>query len=110
MSPGPPPCGPGRRYRGSSWIDRRSSGSWLIDSAGPGSGRVNRWCDRESIEVICWHCQKAARGSCRFCGRGLCEDHALEHPYLIEMFRDRESRDMKAIVTEDALYCGVCTP
>ena len=26
--------------------------------------------------MFCWFCAKAARGTCRFCGRGTCEDHA----------------------------------
>ncbi len=60
--------------------------------------------------MICWLCSKAARGACRFCGRALCEDHALEHPYVIGLFRDRDGVDLRALVTEDALFCGVCTP
>ena len=30
--------------------------------------------------MLCWFCAKAARGSCRFCARGLCEDHAQVRP------------------------------
>ena len=56
----------------------------------------------------CWHCRKTAVGACRFCGRGTCEDHAETKPFVLEIFRGKESS--KALVVEDALYCGVCTP
>ena len=55
----------------------------------------------------CWHCRRTAVGACRFCGRGICEDHAR---------RSRSSwscsgrRGTRALVVEDALFCGACTP
>lgn len=58
----------------------------------------------------CWHCRKSALGVCRFCGRGLCEDHAQEHPYILDLYRSRDGAGMKVLVVEDALYCGICTP
>ena len=55
----------------------------------------------------CWHCRKTAIGACRFCGRGICQDHVETLPYVLEIF----GRDVtKALVVEDALYCGACTP
>lgn len=55
----------------------------------------------------CWHCRKTAVGTCRFCGRGICEDHVETLPFILELF----GRDVtKALVVEDALYCGACTP
>ena len=30
------------------------------------------------------------------------------HPYVLELFRTREVTS--ALVVEDALYCGACTP
>lgn len=56
----------------------------------------------------CWHCKRNAVGSCRFCGRGICEDHVKTHPYILELFRSGKVR--KALVVEDALHCGACTP
>jgi hypothetical protein len=47
-------------------------------------------------------------GVCRFCGRGVCEDHARSHPYILEIYRGSEV--IKALVVEDALHCGACTP
>jgi hypothetical protein len=47
-------------------------------------------------------------GTCRFCGRGICEDHVNEKPFILELYRTDEGR--KALVVEDALYCGACTP
>lgn len=54
----------------------------------------------------CWHCKRTAVGACRFCGRGICEDHMETHPYILETYRGKEVR--KALVVEDALYCGSC--
>jgi hypothetical protein len=56
----------------------------------------------------CWHCRRTAVGVCRFCGRGICEDHARNHPYILEIYRGSEGT--KALVVEDALHCGACTP
>lgn len=56
----------------------------------------------------CWHCKRNAVGACRFCGRGICEDHAKTKPYILELFRRNDSHE--AIVVEDALFCGACTP
>ena len=54
----------------------------------------------------CWVCRRTAVGSCRFCGRGTCEDHAQEKPYVLELFRGAEGT--KALVVEDAIHCGRC--
>ncbi len=56
----------------------------------------------------CWHCRRTAVGTCRFCGRGVCEDHAKTKPFVLELFRGNEST--KALVVEDALFCGACKP
>ena len=58
----------------------------------------------------CWHCRKSALGICRFCGRGLCENHAKMHPYILDLFRSQNGEKMKVLVVEDALHCGICTP
>jgi hypothetical protein len=58
--------------------------------------------------VDCWTCRRTALGSCRFCGRGVCEDHAQEKPFILELFRGAEG--IKALVVEDALHCGTCNP
>lgn len=56
----------------------------------------------------CWHCQRTAVGICRFCGRGLCENHSDTHPYILQIFKGAAAT--KALVVEDALFCGVCSP
>ena len=58
--------------------------------------------------VDCWHCRRNAVGACRFCGRGVCEDHAETQPFVLELFRGKDVT--KALVVEDALWCNVCTP
>ena len=56
----------------------------------------------------CWHCKRTAVGVCRFCGRGICEDHVQVHPFILDMFSCTRRR--RCLVVEDALYCGACTP
>lgn len=56
----------------------------------------------------CWHCRRTAVGACRFCGRAICEDHVQTQAFILELFKGKEST--KALVVEDALYCGACTP
>jgi hypothetical protein len=56
----------------------------------------------------CWHCRRSAVGACRFCGRGICEDHAEIKPYVLELFRG--GGGAQALVVEDALFCGACHP
>ncbi len=56
----------------------------------------------------CWHCRRNAVGVCRFCGRGVCEDHAETQPFVLELFKGKDVT--RALVVEDALWCKVCTP
>jgi hypothetical protein len=56
----------------------------------------------------CWHCRRTAVGTCRFCGRGVCEDHVQERPFVLELFRGTEA--IRALVVEDAVFCGACRP
>lgn len=56
----------------------------------------------------CWHCRKTAVGACRFCGRGVCEDHLQERPYILQLLQARAHTE--ALVVEKALYCGSCKP
>lgn len=60
--------------------------------------------------MTCWFCDSAARGTCRFCGRGLCVEHATTGPYLLEVYRSTGRERAEALVVEDALQCGTCRP
>jgi len=55
----------------------------------------------------CWSCRRTAVGTCRFCGRGVCEDDAEQRAYILNLFRGVDAT--KALVVEDALFCGKCT-
>jgi len=46
-------------------------------------------------------------GVCRFCGRAVCEDHVRTLPYILELLASEHTR---ALVVEDALFCGACRP
>lgn len=57
----------------------------------------------------CWHCERPAHATCRFCGRGVCKTHTKEMPYIIHTYRTINGT-YKAIVVAGAVYCGVCKP
>ena len=38
----------------------------------------------------------------------MCEDHVQTQPYILELFRG--GTVTQALVVEDALFCGACTP
>ncbi len=56
----------------------------------------------------CWHCRRTAVGACRFCGRGVCENHAKTRPFILDLYVAKEV--VRALVVEDALHCGACSP
>lgn len=58
----------------------------------------------------CWSCEKPALGSCRFCGRGVCRQHARSHPFILTVYRQAKRDALRALVVEDALHCGFCKP
>jgi hypothetical protein len=60
--------------------------------------------------VNCWHCHQAAVGTCRFCGRGICEDHVTTRQYPIAVYRGGPDGGPRTLIVEDALHCGACTP
>lgn len=57
----------------------------------------------------CWHCRLVAVGTCRFCGRGVCEEHLATRPFVLTLDRTLDGVS-RALVVEDALHCGVCRP
>jgi hypothetical protein len=56
----------------------------------------------------CWTCHRTAVGVCRFCGRGVCENHTTIRPYVLDLFRTEGP--VRALLVEDALHCGTCHP
>lgn len=56
----------------------------------------------------CWHCRRTAVGVCRFCGRGICENHIQTKPYVLSLY-DKQGTP-HALVVDDALACGHCHP
>ena len=56
----------------------------------------------------CWQCKHTAVGTCRFCGRGVCENHAKQRPYILELLQN--DGHTRALVVDDALHCGTCHP
>jgi hypothetical protein len=60
--------------------------------------------------VNCFFDDKAACGVCRFCGRAVCKDHAQKRmPYITSVYVGAANTP-KAIVVDDALWCGTCKP
>ncbi|MCI0343952.1 MAG: hypothetical protein L0221_00725 [Chloroflexi bacterium] len=60
--------------------------------------------------MTCWFCDRPGRGTCRFCGRAICEQHAKTGPYVLEAYRSLVRDRAEALVVEDALLCGTCRP
>lgn len=60
--------------------------------------------------MTCFFCARPARGVCRFCGRGLCEDHARFGPFVLAVYRSQSRDRAEALVAEDVLTCGTCKP
>lgn len=60
--------------------------------------------------MTCWFCANAARGTCAFCGRGVCADHARFGPFVLEVHRSAARARTEALVVEDAVQCGTCKP
>ena len=57
----------------------------------------------------CWHCDRPAHATCRFCGRAVCREHTQALPHIEAVFHDDEFK-YKALVVPEAVYCGVCNP
>jgi hypothetical protein len=60
--------------------------------------------------VDCWTCEKTSLGACRFCGRGVCREHAKARPFIVSLYDSAKDSVVKAVVVEDALHCGICHP
>ncbi len=56
----------------------------------------------------CFNCKRTAVGTCRFCGRAMCENHVNTKPCILELFQP--GGHTKALVVDDALHCGACHP
>jgi hypothetical protein len=55
----------------------------------------------------CWQCDRTAHGTCVFCGRAICKEHARTLPDILQLYSTSEGRH-KALVVADALCCGLC--
>jgi hypothetical protein len=40
----------------------------------------------------------------------VCETHAQERPFVLEVYRGGPEQSMRALVVTDALHCGICQP
>ena len=58
----------------------------------------------------CWNCERPALGVCRFCGRGVCREHARSQPFILALYRHGTREVVRGLVVEDALHCGICRP
>ena len=57
----------------------------------------------------CWHCDRPAHGVCQFCGRAVCREHVRSLPFILAIYQGKDGA-YKAVVVENTLHCGVCTP
>ena len=56
----------------------------------------------------CWHCERPAHASCKFCGRAVCKTDAKEKAYVLHSYRT-DAGEYKALVVK-GIYCGECNP
>ena len=56
----------------------------------------------------CFHCRRTAVGACKFCGRGICENHLESKPFILALHDI--GGQTHALVVDDALFCGTCHP
>jgi hypothetical protein len=56
----------------------------------------------------CFHCDRSAHPTCKFCGRAVCKEHIQTAPSIVSLFKGDEE-GQKAVVIPDAVWCGVCT-
>ncbi|MGE5342486.1 MAG: hypothetical protein ACM3SY_13500 [Candidatus Omnitrophota bacterium] len=57
----------------------------------------------------CWTCDHEAIGVCRFCGRGVCENHHKTTTYIITAYEDSD-RNLNCLAVDGVLFCGKCKP
>jgi hypothetical protein len=55
----------------------------------------------------CSRCENEARGVCRWCGRGLCNDHEVLQNYILTVYVGAK-KIPKGLMVADALWCGIC--
>lgn len=58
--------------------------------------------------MTCWICTKTAQGTCRFCGRAICKEHAKTKAFILSLYTSLEVP--KAIVVSNTLFCDQCKP
>lgn len=60
--------------------------------------------------MICAKCnQNEVSFVCKFCGRLICKECVELKPYICAAF-DEDGDNPKAIIVEDAAWCGECHP
>ena len=100
--------------RASASLNSQRSGRFRMAHAPSESARLQPFIDdvfagKENGNMRCWICDRPAVAVCVFCGRGVCKDHAKEHPHVLAVYRNKRDQ-LRALVTPDAIYCGECKP
>lgn len=57
----------------------------------------------------CWFCEEDARGTCYFCGRGVCKDHYTSMSAFLTMFLAGQNTP-KGLAIANVIWCGECEP
>jgi hypothetical protein len=58
--------------------------------------------------MLCWFCEREARGACAACGRGLCHQHANIHDEMTIAKTDTSSGYSTYYNVYKALKCSEC--
>jgi len=57
----------------------------------------------------CWKCKQEAIGICRFCGRGVCEEHYNSQMYIVSTHSNSKD-ELNCLAVKGVLSCGKCQP
>ncbi|NHI92012.1 MAG: DUF2180 family protein [Candidatus Lokiarchaeota archaeon] len=60
----------------------------------------------------CWFCETEARGTCAFCGRGICKEHAEEGKTKLEasdsFYQNDLFHEKKFYKISNVIKCSAC--
>ena len=59
--------------------------------------------------MLCWFCENEARGTCSFCGRGICKEHVEEGKTKVEAADNYGYGDHKNFYKiSNVIKCSAC--
>jgi hypothetical protein len=64
---------------------------------------------RDAAGMLCNYCENQARGTCRFCGAGVCRDHMRATRFISGFEYAAEVGYLSDyVIVDNAMWCGRC--